>query len=125
MLERFYDLMMACGIHDPIGREGWLRFYSENSELWPVIKQGEMVGGVLFKGHTVHIAIRPDWQKRWITKAMLRGYAHWKPTVDVVAPINKQRPDARRLADRLGLVLRSEDDHYWYYVKEKCDEHPV
>lgn len=122
MLERFYDLMVSCGIEEPLGREAWLKWASENSELWPIVKNGEMVGGVLFKGHTVHIVVRNDWQGRWITKSMLRAYPQWRPTCDVYAPIRKGNTKAVALAERLGFRLQNDAGLYLNYVKRKCDE---
>lgn len=122
MLDRYYDLIEASGIHEPLGREAWLRWASDNSELWPIVKGGEMVGGVFFKWHTVHIVVREDWQGRWITKEMLRTYPLWKPQCDVYAPIRKGNQKAIALAERLGFRLHNDAGLYLNYVKRRSDE---
>lgn len=121
-LEQYYDIVTRnCGMYEP-NREEWLRWASENAEFWPIIKRGELIGGVLFKGHTVHIAVKPEWQGRWVTKSMLRAYPLWKPQADVVAPIFKTRRQAIELAERLGFERLEETDHYYLYVKRAHHE---
>lgn len=114
--------MLESGIEPRQSREEWLAFFSEDSELWPIQKSGEMVGGVLFRSDTVHIVIRPDWHKRWATKEMMRGYKAWAPLIDVRAPIQKGNTDSIRLAERLGFELLEEQFEYLIYVKRKHHE---
>lgn len=123
-LEKFMEIFMESG-HDIPDRDAWLRVYSENSEVWPIQRCGQMIGGVLFHHHTVHIAIKPEWHKRWATKTMLKAYPSWAPAVDVTAPISKTNTDSIRLAEHLGLEKLSETDTHYIYVKRKTDEHPA
>lgn len=122
-LSQFFDLMLEAGIEPDASKDEWLRVFSEDSELWPILKNGQMVGGVLFKGNTVHIAIKPEWRKRWITKSMLKAYPQWKPLIDVKAPIRKDNADSIALAKRLGFELLEETETHCVYVKRKQDEH--
>jgi len=124
-IDSFYDIMVEAGIQPRQSREDWLKFFSEDSELWPIVKGGEMVGGVLFRSNTVHIAIKPEWQKKWVTPSMMRAYPHWKPLIDVIAPIQKGNEASARLAKRLGFELLEEQAEYLISVKRKHDEHPA
>jgi GNAT superfamily N-acetyltransferase len=122
-LEQFYDLMLECGITPEEGRDEWLAFFREDHVIWDIAPKGEVIGGVLFKGCTVHIAVKPEWHKRWVTKSMLRAYPYWKPQIDVLAPIRKGNKDSIDLAEHLGLELLEENPTHYVYVKRKSDEH--
>jgi RimJ/RimL family protein N-acetyltransferase len=105
-LRDFYDVMGACGMARPEW-EAWHAWATDNAELWPLTdKTGKLVGGVFFKGHTVHIAVHPDWHGRWISKALLRGYKAWTHECEIVATPEVGNDKARTLADRLGFEYR-------------------
>jgi hypothetical protein len=119
-LERFCDIAIESGI--PIqDRDAWMRVHELNSEVWPIQKDGQMIGGVLFFGETVHIAVKPEWKKRWATREMLRAYPTWTPLIDVLAPIAKTNLDSIRLAEHLGLERSRETDTHYIYVKRKYE----
>lgn len=105
-LRDFYEVMQACGIaHMPW--EAWQAHASENADLWPLTdKAGKLVGGIFFKGHTVHIAVHPDWQKRWISKSLLSAYRQWTHECDIYATPPADNKAARGLAERLGFEPR-------------------
>ena len=125
-LERLYDIMEQTGIA-PEGesKHDWVRSIQGRYELWPVMKCGEFVGGILFIDNTVHIAIKPEWKKRWATREMLRAYPSWTPAIDVLAPIRKSNDDSIRLAKHLGFEMTDETDTHFIYTKRKHDEHPA
>lgn len=122
-LTDYLEIAIESGIEVP-DRDAWLRVFA-NSEIWPICRNGEAVGGVLFMANTVHIAIKPEWQKRWATKSMLRAYPTWKPECDVLAPIRKSNTDSIRLAKHLGFELDRSTDTHDIYIKRKQDEHPA
>lgn len=123
-LEKYLEIAIESGIEID-DRAAWLRDFSTDSEIWPIQKNGEMVGGVLFKANTVHIAVKPEWQKKWATREMLRAYPSWTPQIDVLAPIRKTNTDSIRLAQHLGFERREETDTHYIFVKRKHDEHPA
>lgn len=106
-LRAFYEIIGATGAPRP-SWEVWKEHASDNAELWPIQREGKMIGGVLFKGHTVHIAILPEWHGRWITKAMLRAWRQFDHGVNLYATPTSD--SARVLAERLGFVLCKDDD---------------
>lgn len=123
----FYDVMQACGMNVP-PIEAWLAHYSQNSELWPIMREGKMIGGVLFKGHLVHIAVRPEWHGRWITRDMLRGYRSWIHDVPIVATPPRENAQACALAERLGMKrtgVTGPGGQFIIYEKEPnpCPQH--
>lgn len=118
-LEQFYEVMIACGMKVP-DYEVWARHYSENAELWPIEKEGRLIGGILFKGHMIHIAVHPEWHGRWLTKAMLRGYQQWTPECDVLAMIPKENAEAIELARRLGFVRKAPINSFEVFIKEQA-----
>lgn len=124
-LERLYDILEQSGVPFDEDKADWVRSIQGRYELWPVMKAGEFVGGVLFIDNTVHIAIQPEWRKRWATREMFRAYPSWTPDVDVLAPIRKTNTDSIRLAEHLGLEKQDETDTHYIYVKRKHDEHPA
>lgn len=117
-LRQFYDVMLACGMKAP-DYAVWERHYSENAELWPILKDGKLIGGILFKAHLIHIAVHPDWHGRWISKSILRGYQQWAPECDVFAIIPRENVEAIELAKRLGFVRRDPINNSEVLVKEK------
>lgn len=124
-LSILHEILLESGIDLGMDKHDWLRSIAGRNELWPVMKDGEFVGGVLFIDNTVHIAIKPEWRKRWATKEMLRAYPSWTPQIDVLAPIRKTNTDSIRLAEHLGFEKQEETDTHYIYVKRKHDEHPA
>jgi RimJ/RimL family protein N-acetyltransferase len=125
-LRDFYDVMGACGMTRP-GWEAWHAWATDNAELWPLTdKTGKLVGGVFFKGQTVHIAVHPEWQGRWISKALLRAYKTWTHECEIVAAPEVGNKPARNLAERLGFEYRglTPNGLFAIYVKEAtCPRH--
>ena len=124
-VERIYDILAESGVEFGQAKHDWVRSIAGRSELWPVMKHGEFVGGVLFIDNTVHIAIKPEWKKRWATKEMLKAYPSWTPQIDVLAPIRKSNTDSIRLAKHLGFEEQDETETHYIFVKRKHDEHPA
>lgn len=119
-LRDFYEVMQACGIaHMPW--EAWQAHASENAELWPITdKEGKLVGGVFFKGQTIHIAVHPDWHGKWISKKLLSAYRQWTHECEIVATPEVNNQPARELASRLGFKFcgLTENGRFAKYVKE-------
>lgn len=129
-LRAFYDIMGECGMLRPPW-EVWRAYASDNAELWPIMGRSQdgaplMVGGVLFKGHTIHIAVRPDWQGRWIRPSMLKAWRqHYTHECDLYATPMADNAAACELAERLGFQRRGTSGQSVIYVKEKvpCPQH--
>ncbi len=43
-----------------------------------VVIDGVIVGGMMFKGQEMHLAIKPEYRKRWITKNLFKFWAKQK-----------------------------------------------
>ncbi len=104
-----HAILERCGLNPPPFEE-WHAYYSENTELWPLRKEYKLVGGILFKGHTLHVAVDPEWQNRWVTKTMLRAWRDWKNEVDLYATPPKENEKAIELCRRLGMVHKGLDE---------------
>jgi RimJ/RimL family protein N-acetyltransferase len=118
-LRDFYDVMGECGMARPEW-EAWHAWATDNAELWPLTdKAGKLVGGVFFKGHTVHIAVHPEWQGRWISKSLLKAYREWTHECEIYASPPVDNKAARTLAERLGFEYRglSDEGPFAVYVK--------
>lgn len=122
-LSEFYGIMGKCGMDRP-PLEAWLAHARENAELWPIVKQGKLVGGIFFKGHIIHIAVLPEWHKRWITKEMLRAYRTWTHDCEIVAHPPQDNKAARALLEALGFKYRTTQREFAIYVKEPNPCHP-
>lgn len=120
-MRHFYDVLVRCKLSPPPFEE-WHAFYSVNTALWPIIARdtGEMIGGVLFKGHLIHMAVVPEWQGRWLNKTVLRAYRTWTNEADVIAAIPPDNTQAITLAQRLGWKHRGVEEGFEIYVKEKA-----
>lgn len=116
-LQQFYNIMLACGMLCP-PYEAWHAAATDNAELWPIERDGKMIGGVLFKGQGVHIAIHPDWHQRWVTRDMLRALPTWQHPGNVVADIRADNLPAQKLALKVGFTLDSKQGLYNRYLKE-------
>lgn len=122
-LRRFYDISAAAGVPLAEPWEQWGPAMQEaialqKAELWPIGAHGEMVGGVLLLADTVHVAVLPEWQGRWITRALRRAYDTWTHAIPIRAIV---KPDNRKviaLATRLGFTLQQDAGLYHIYVKE-------
>jgi len=120
-LARFHAMTLASGRElPPLGE--WMRMLAGNFELWPIQRGGEMVGGALFFGQTVHLVITPEWQGRWITPAMRRAYDTWTHPGEVYADIAPDNYVAQRLAKRLGFKFQAPHKTFNRYVKEPANE---
>lgn len=117
-LEQFYDILAECGLDVP-NRELWLAYYTDNTEFWPLTnKAGQLMGGILFKGHTIHVAVKPEVQGRWINKTMLKAYREWKHPVDLIAHPACENVRAIELCKRLGFTHRGCERGHEIFVKE-------
>lgn len=119
-LRGFYDVMGECGMTRPQW-EAWRAWATDNAVLWPLTdKAGNILGGVFFKGHTVHIAVKPQWQGRWINKTILKAYRQWTHDCEIVATPEVGNTKARTLAERLGFIYRgtTENGLFAIYAKE-------
>lgn len=110
-LRDFYDVMGECGMDRPPWK-AWHAHATDNAELWPLLdrKTRKLIGGVFFKGHTVHIAVKPEWQGRWISKTLLAAYRQWTHDCEIVAHPPKGNKAAVALCERLGLKNISDRD---------------
>jgi GNAT superfamily N-acetyltransferase len=117
----FYQVLVRCGMKPP-PYEQWRAHYSHNSDLWPITDRDtqRLIGGLLFKGHLVHIAIEPEWQGRWISKTLLRAEREWTPQADVIAAIPPDNAKAIELVRRLGWKHRGQEEGFEIYAKEKA-----
>lgn len=101
-LREFYDIIGECGIPRP-PYEAWRAWATDNAELWPVCHQEKMVGGVLWKGSTVHIAVRPGWHGRWVRPSHMRAWRAWNHQTTLYATPSDDNAEACALAKRLGF----------------------
>lgn len=117
-LRDFYEVMGECGMTRPPWQT-WHAHATDNAELWPLMdKDRKLIGGVFFKGHTVHIAVKPEWQGRWISKALLKAYRTWTHPIPIFAPIKPDNTKAVQLATRLGFRFSAKEAEHDIYVKE-------
>jgi RimJ/RimL family protein N-acetyltransferase len=132
-LRCFYDIMVECGMGPP-PLEQWLELATNNAELWPImapLPEGAasqpgmppgrlMIGGVIFKGHTVHIAVRPEWRGRWIRPSMLKAWrTRYEHHCDLYATPDASNKAACELAERLGFRRQGSAGQSVIYVKER------
>lgn len=118
-LRQFYDIMAEAGMQRPPWAV-WVKEATNNAELWPIMKHGQMIGGALFKGHSIHIAIKPEWQGRWITRTMLRAWREsYTHDCDLYATPDTSNAAACALAERLGFRLKRKLGQSSIYVKER------
>ena len=78
-------------------------------------RDGEIIGAVFTKDGELHVSIRPDWRRRWVTKGILR---------ELFAEPVKTRVTAgheymRGVLARLGFTEHSDG----MFVKENCYGH--
>lgn len=116
-LRAFYDLMLLNGLQ-PGPYEAWRLMFAHNTEIWPIQREGQVIGGVLFRGHTVHIVVHPDWHSRWATKGMMRAVKTWAHDVPITAMIGRDNQPSIRLAEHIGFKHASDQGIYQQYVKE-------
>jgi RimJ/RimL family protein N-acetyltransferase len=119
-LRAFYEVMGECGLTRPPW-EAWQAWASDNAELWPITdKAGVLVGGVFFKGQSVHIAVKPEWHGRWISKRLLKAYRQWTHECEIVATPEVGNKAACELAARLGFKNQgpTENGLFIKFVKE-------
>lgn len=118
-LRDFYEILGACGMQRPPW-DVWYAAATDNAELWPIIRGGRMIGGVLFKGHSIHIAVLPEWQGRWVTKSMLRAWrTQYEHECDLYATPDTSNRAACELCERLGFRLQRRLGQSSIYVKER------
>ena len=77
-----------------------------------------MVGGILWKGHSVHIAVRPAYHCRWLKKSHLRAWRQFAHPVALFATPAADNTRAVELAERLGFVRRGRTGQSIILVKE-------
>lgn len=117
-LNAFYDVMLECGMEPP-PLVAWRAYVGSNSALWPIAKDGEFIGGILFIGHTIHIAVKPEWHGRWVTKSILRAFKEtWQHDVDIHAYPLVGNEEANNLVKRLGFKYKGRENQANHYVKE-------
>lgn len=116
-LREFYDIIGKCGMDRP-PYEAWLKRATENAQVWPVMAEGKMVGGVLWKGHTAHVAVLPEWRGRWLRPSHLRAWLSWDHPTDIYAKPTTE--EARRLAEKLGFVPIDEEGEPCTHVKRSA-----
>lgn len=123
-MREFYDVMVACGMNVP-PIEAWLAHYSLETELWPITdSEGRMFGGILFKNHMVHIAVRPEYHGRWVSPKLLRAYRAWTHDCDIFATPHQDNRRAIEFAKRLGFQESGSHGEFIILKKEAtCHPH--
>jgi len=117
-LDAFYDVMLACGMKPP-PRQEWMAYARINADLWPIVREGKFIGGIFFKGHTIHIAVLPEWHRRWVTKSILRAFKEgWQHDVKIYAAPEKSNTEAIAFIRRLGFKYECSEDNQEVYFKE-------
>lgn len=118
-LRDFYEVLGECGMDRPPWPE-WEAWATDNAELWPLRDGDRFIGGVFFKGHTVHIAVKPEYQRRWITKRILKAFRSWTHECEIVANPAVDNIAARKLAGGLGFKYHgtSPGRKFAIYIKE-------
>ena len=119
-LRQFFDIMVENGMCTEAYWPLWSVQARDNAELWPICAPGrsEMIGGVIFKGQTVHIAIKPEWHSRWVTKSMRRAYDTWEHPGELRTLMRPDNARAIALASRLGFRFAEVQGLYHLYIKE-------
>lgn len=118
LLAKFHEIATKAGLPIEPWDEWSQTFTPEVTEVWPIIKGEETIGGVLFWHNTIHIAVLPEWQGKWVTKDMIKAYKTWTHTVPIVAMIKLGDSHLEKFATRFGFVRRAIDEKYSYYIKE-------
>lgn len=121
-LRTFHDIMAATKQWPPPW-EVWAPqiralIAEGKAELWPIGLGDKMVGGVLFGGNTIHIAVLPEAHGLWVNRRLRRAYDTWTHDVPIVATIKPDNKAAIRLATGLGFVLK-EEGPFPYHTFEK------
>jgi GNAT superfamily N-acetyltransferase len=127
-LRRFYDISAAAGVPIAEPFEVWAPCLREamlqaKADLWPIGAHGQMIGGVLFMADTMHVAVLPEWQGRWISKALRRAYDTWTHDIPIRAIVQPDNRKVIELATRLGFTFQREDGPHHIYVKEPQHAH--
>lgn len=123
---RFHAIMEEAGMAPP-PYDVWRALAGDNSDLWPIPWQGEMIGGLLIVGQTLHMAVLPAWHGCWATRTMWRAWMAWRKEcpVDLFCSPPVDNTAARALAERLGFEFQSvENGHAIYKLgAAKCPLH--
>lgn len=123
-LARFYDIMVRAKL-DPPPWEKWQPYASAaDADLWPICRHGLMIGGVFFKAGTIHVAVAPGWEKRWVTPSILKAWRNIGHPVPLVGHIRADNHVAIELAKRLGFKFKADAGLFHFYVKEPCHAKP-
>lgn len=116
-----YDILGEVGMERP-PYEDWLREVTDNAEIWPIgvgPNRETLVGFVLFKGHSVHVAVKPEWHGRWIRPSLLKIWrTQYSHDCDLYATPDRFNKPACELAERLGFRRQSSLGQSIIYVKE-------
>lgn len=129
LLRSCYDILADAGMSRPPYQE-WRNHALDNAEVWPIrVHNGdtmEMVGFVLFKGQSVHIAVKREWHGRWIRPSMLKAWRkHYQHDCDLYATPDTENRAACELAERLGFRLQKTLGKSSIYVKERTTHEAV
>lgn len=129
VLRACYEILADCGMERPPFEE-WRKTATDNGEVWPIggVENGvgKVIGFVLFKGHSVHIAVKPEWRGRWIKPSMLKAWrTKYEHDCDLYATPDRFNKAACELAERLGFRRQYTLGQSIVYVKERttCPQH--
>lgn len=125
-LRQFFDVMVENGMCEANYWPLWSAQARDNSELWPICAPNtrQFIGGIFFKGQTVHIVIKPEWHSRWVTRSILRGYREWAHPGELRALMRPDNTRAIAFAERLGFRFSADQGLYHLYIKEPVHAEP-
>lgn len=78
-------------------------------------RDGEIIGAVFTKNGEIHVSIRPDWRKRWVTKGVLKTLFGQPVFTRIAAGHDYMRDILKR------LDFKEQPDGR--FVKESCYGH--
>jgi hypothetical protein len=84
-------------------------------EVQAIKRDGEVIGAVFTKDGELHVSIRPDWRKKWLTKGVLKMLF----SQPVCTRIASGHDYMRGILSRLGFKEQPDG----MFVKEQCYGH--
>jgi GNAT superfamily N-acetyltransferase len=85
-------------------------------EVRLIVRDGMAIGAVYTKGAEIHVSIRPEWRKRWITRGLLREII---PRPVAITRVRSGHEYMFGILERLGFEHRGDA----LFVRDLSDGH--